>query len=104
MAEDSENDFDDMRKVIKTLARGMGDLKIIKVPPPGIYRGFEDTLQIDTFFEIFERHCQSVYKNSKESWLQVLPNFLSGEGKALTQAYGLTMPYETVKTSGEIQE
>lgn len=97
MEDTTNNDMDDIKEVIKTLAKGMCDLKIVKVPPPNVYKGFEDSVQVEVFFEIFERHCRSVYQDAKESWLQVLPSFLTGEGKALAHAYGLTTPYDTVK-------
>ena len=87
----------DMKKVMEDLARGIDNLQVVKVPPPHIFRGFEDSISIELFFEMFERHCRSIYKESEVSWLQVLPNFLSGESRALTLAYGLATPYTTVK-------
>ena len=88
---------DDMKTVMENLARGIDNLQVIKVPPPHIYRGSEDAISIELFFEMFERHCISIYRESNVSWLQVLPNFLAGESRALTLAYGLTTPYTTVK-------
>ena len=69
----------DMKRVIENSTRGIDNMQVVKVPPPHIYRGFEDSISIELFFEMFERHCISIYRESNVSWLQVLPNFLSGE-------------------------
>ena len=67
------------------------------MPAPVPYKGFDGTIHIDLFFEIFERYCLSAYKETPEAWLQILPNYLEGDAKAVTLAYGLTTPYTTVK-------
>ena len=95
---DHGSDEEDQKQILRALAKLALEKKTkVRVLPPPVYTGFEGSLKIETFITLFENHCRAEYGEITEAWLQVLPQFLTGEGKALVVAFGLTTPYLTVR-------
>ena len=72
--------------------------KPVVVPPPMIFNG-NNYHSIEDFFYFFERFCLVKYGNDEVSWLQVLPEFLTGECKCIVDSFGRSkeVVYQTVK-------
>ena len=73
-------------------------MKPVTVPPPKPYD--ENSYHsIEDFFYFYERFCTATYGNDSISWLQILPEFLSGESKCIVESFGRCREtsYETVK-------
>lgn len=88
----------DMSVVMDRLAGALEGMKNKdKVPPPAIYSGRGDPVSIRTFLRNFERYCHSVYHNDRESWVQILPTYLTGEARSVVQAFGSEATYELVE-------
>ena len=54
-------------------------------------------MHIEVFFAHFEKYCNHVYKEDQKAWVQVLPDYLTGEPKSLVLAFGLEANYDAVK-------
>ena len=74
-------------------------IKPILVPPPIIFNG-SNYHSIEDFLFFYERFCLATYGDDHISWLQMLPDFLSGESKCIVDAFGRAKDilYETVKS------
>ena len=86
----------DMMEVVEAITQGFISPKQPKVPAPPVFKGQQEGVCIDSFFTKFEKFCKSLYKEDKDAWVQVLPEYLEGEAKILAPAFGSTANY-TVK-------
>ena len=91
------NEAVSMAAALNHLAQAIDGMN--KVPPPLPYAGRSSAIHVDDFLANFEKYCKAVYKNDKDSWLQILPTFLEGEAKAIVVAHGRGsgVDYDTVK-------
>ena len=76
--------------ILELLAEAIGKSNQSPVPVPKSY-GFCASIygSIEDFFYFYERYCESIYGSDTVSWLQVLPDFLTGEAKNIVEAYGM---------------
>ena len=83
---------------MEMLVNAVRSIKPILVPPPKIFNG-SNYHSIEDFLFFYERFCLATYGGDQISWLQTLPDFLSGESKCIVDAFGRAkeLLYETVK-------
>ena len=86
----------ELNTVLQNLAQSIADMKTNHVPPPTPYKGIGS---ISDFFAAFDRYAGAQYKVDYQSYLQILPNFLEGEAKAIALSYGSgsAVRYQDVK-------
>ena len=86
----------ELNAVLQNLAQSIADMKTNHVPPPTPYKGIGS---VSDFFAAFDRYACAQYKVDYQSYLQILPNFLEGEAKAIALSYGSgsAVRYEDVK-------
>jgi hypothetical protein len=81
-------------KVLGDLADAIKMMNPVRVPPPPVCSG----RAVVDFFKQFESYVLCVYGKNSDVWMQVLPEFLSGEARDMVMAYGVSVPYQVVKT------
>lgn len=86
-----------MAEVFSELAEAIRDMRVDRIPPPTAFAGMGGSSGINSFFRIFEKYCNAVYKKDPKSWLQVLPSFLEGEARSIVRAFGVDADYHIVK-------
>ena len=87
----------DMTEVVEAITQGFISLKQPKVPAPPVFKGQQEGVRIDNLFTNFEKFCMNLYKEDREAWIQVLPEYLEGEAKSLALAFVLNANYDIVK-------
>ena len=54
-------------------------------------------MHIEIFFAHFEKYCNHINKEDQKAWVQVLPDYLTGEPKRLALEFCLEANYDSVK-------
>ena len=87
-----------LNAAVLLLAETIRSIKPVLVPSPVIFDG-NSYHSIEDFFYFFERFCSVTYGDDEVSWLQVLPDFLTGEYKCIVDSFGRSKEgvYQTVK-------
>ena len=86
-----------MAAVVEAITQRFSGLKQPKVPAPPVFRGQQESVHIEVFFAHFEKYCNHVYKEDQKAWVQVLPDYSTGEPKSLALAFGLEANYDSVR-------
>ena len=83
----------DLVQVFLSLSNSIRSLRKQKprVPPPKICDGVN--YEVVDFYFFFERFATAVYGDDKVSWLQVLPDFLSGNLRDIVDSFGINQYY-----------
>lgn len=80
-------------ETLNSLAEAISRVHISRVPPPAMCTG----TGIREFFIRFERFAYSSFGDDADIWIQVLPDYLSGEAKSIALAHGENASYRIVK-------
>ena len=80
---------DSLIDVLELLANSIRKSNRFSVPVPKRY-SFENSIysSIEDFFYFYERYCESEYGCDTVSWLQVLPDFVTGEAARIVNSFG----------------
>ena len=81
-------------QIAASVIAALQGIAVERVPPPALCSQVND---LPYFFKIFERYATFMYKSDKQSWLQILPNYVEGEVLQIVNAFGNNYSYDEIK-------
>lgn len=89
----------DLPAVLQKLSLAIGDMSEKKLPPPLPFDNKRGRENITGFFADFERYALRQYGDNKDSWIKVLPSYLTGDALHTVVSFGRgpNVYYEEVK-------